>query len=212
MPKSKLKEESDEEPSDADSESASDHLEHDVDEQPDGIDKEENSGEIDPAKDEEEEDPDAEIQEENNEVGDEEIIEDSIEENPKKAEKGCYLKNIEEDVIFVDEDDSRNYSKMEYRKVEDKNRISGSNMTYYEMVRVIGTRAQQFNQGAVPLVKGIENLPPPQMAYIELMKKMTPFIIRRNLPGKLYEEWKISELDIIHEISDDFFVSKNFNL
>lgn len=84
-------------------------------------------------------------------------------------------------------------------------------MTYYEMVRVIGVRAQQFNYSAKPLVKGIDHLPSQKMAYLELISKMTPFVIKRILPGKKYEEWRISELRIVHVITDDFFLPGNFD-
>jgi hypothetical protein len=52
---------------------------------------------------------------------------------------------------------------------------------------------------------------PAKMAYVELKLKMTPYIIRRHLPGKKYEEWRIDELEQIHEISDDFFVPGNID-
>jgi DNA-directed RNA polymerase subunit K/omega len=163
-----------------------------------------------PVEDNEEiEDPE-EIEEEDNE---EEIeLEDVGDAEEFEAEtKSCHLKNLDKDFIVLDEDNSNFYANMEYTRVKDEDRISDPIMTYYEMVRVIGTRAQQFNYDAPPLVSGIEDLPPPQMAYIELKAKQTPFIIRRHLPGKLYEEWKIEELEIVHEIDDEFFVPENFD-
>ena len=125
--------------------------------------------------------------------------------------KKCHLKNLNKDFIVLDEDDSHMYGKMEYKKITDENRECDAIMTYYEMVRIIGTRAQQFNFGAEPLVKGIEGLHPAKMAYLELISKMTPFIIRRHLPGKKYEDWRLDELEIIHSIDDDFFVPEKFN-
>ncbi len=100
---------------------------------------------------------------------------------------------------------------MEQKKIPTEERESGNIMTYYEMVRIIGTRAQQFNFGSPPLVEGLEGLHPAKMAYLELLAKMTPFIIKRKLPGKKYEEWRIDELDLIHEINDDFFVPEKFD-
>ena len=125
--------------------------------------------------------------------------------------KQCHLKNLNKDFIVLDEDDSNMYGKMEYKRIADEDRESDNIMTYYEMVRVIGTRAQQFNFEAPPLVKGLSGLHVAKMAYIELIAKMTPYIIRRHLPGKKYEEWRIDELDIIHKITDDFFVPENFD-
>src|ERR1700733_462433 len=113
------------------------------------------------------------------------------------------------DYMILDEDDSNMYGNLEYVKISDENRQTDSILTNYEMVRIIGTRAQQFNLGAEPLIKGIDGLHPAKKAYLELKAHMTPFIIRRFLPGKKYEDWKIDELELIHEITDDFFVEQN---
>ena len=140
-----------------------------------------------------------------------EEIEDADEEYTGES-KTCHLKDLNKDFIVLDEDDSNMYGRMEYKKIPNEERISDPIMTYYEMVRVIGTRAQQFNYGAEPMVEGLEGLHPAKMAYIELISKMTPFIIKRRLPGKRYEEWRIDELEIIHKITDDFFIPGKFDL
>ena len=101
---------------------------------------------------------------------------------------------------------------MLFTKIPNQDRATDAILTYYEMVRIIGTRAQQFNFGAPPLVIGIDELHPAQMAYIELISYMIPFIVRRPLPGKRYEEWKCDELKLIHTIDDPFFVPKDFDL
>ena len=147
------------------------------------------------------------------EAADEEAIAENEEGETFTGEaKACYLKNLNKDFIVVmDEDDSSMYGKMEYTKIPDDERESDPILTYYEIVRIIGTRAQQFNFGAQPLVKGLEGLHPAKMAYLELIAKMTPFIIRRHLPGKKYEEWRVDELEMIHIITDDFFVPEHFD-
>ena len=167
------------------------------------------------------EDPDEEtdIDEDVVDEGDEGEVEEVVEAEGEGAEgegfvaeaRQCHLKNLNKDFIVLDEDDSNIYGKMESKKIPKEERISDPVMTYYELVRIIGTRAQQFNLGAEPLVKGIEHLHPAKMAYVELISKMTPYIIRRHLPGKRYEEWEVGELDIIHSITDDFFVPENFD-
>jgi DNA-directed RNA polymerase subunit K/omega len=126
--------------------------------------------------------------------------------------KACHVKNLNKDFIVLDGDDSNLYAKLEYKKIPTEDRETDPIMTYYEIVRILGTRAQQFNFGAKPLVDGLDGLHPAKMAYIELVSHMTPFIIRRHLPGKTYEEWRVDELEIIHEIDDEFFVPENFNL
>jgi DNA-directed RNA polymerase subunit K/omega len=162
---------------------------------------------------EEDEDDDEEVdEEEDGEVGEEECDEDDGEKECNAGEsKACYLKNIDKEVITVDSDDSNMYGKMPYKRINDEDRISDPFMTYYEFVKAIGTRARQFEFRSPPLVKNIDHLPPVKMAYVELMTRLTPFIIRRYLPGKKYEEWRIDELEIIHEISDDFFVPEKMD-
>jgi DNA-directed RNA polymerase subunit K/omega len=123
--------------------------------------------------------------------------------------KVCYMKNLDKDFVVLDEDDSNMYAKMEYKKIPQEERISDPILTYYELVRIIGTRAQQFNFGAVPLVKNLGQMHPAKMAYVELRLKLTPYIIRRHLPGKKYEEWNVDELEQIHILTDDFFVPDN---
>lgn len=149
------------------------------------------------------EDPDEETDVE--ETGEVEADEEYVE------TKTCHYKNLEKDFIYPDEDDSAIYSKLEYRKISDDERETDPIMTYYEMVRIIGTRAQQFSLGAKPLIKGPKGLHPAKLAYLELTSKMTPYIIRRHLPGKKYEEWRVDELEIVHKIDDDFFVPENFD-
>jgi DNA-directed RNA polymerase subunit K/omega len=125
--------------------------------------------------------------------------------------KICYMKNLDKDFVILDEDDSTMYAKMEYKKISPEDRISDPIMTYYELVRIIGTRAQQFNFGAEPLIKNLDQMHPAKMAYTELRLKLTPYIIRRHLPGKKYEEWNIDELEQIHVLTDDFFVPENID-
>ncbi|AGC01778.1 RNA polymerase Rpb6 [Acanthamoeba polyphaga moumouvirus] len=149
------------------------------------------------------------------EHGIDEVDPDSVDatEFANENNKKCHLKNLakDKDYIALDDDDSNLYGKMEFKRIPDEERETDPIMTYYEMVRILGTRAQQFNYGAKPLVQGVNDLHPAKMAYVELIAKMTPFIIRRNLPGKKYEDWKINELEIIHQISEDFFVPGKFN-
>jgi len=181
------------------------HLDLDPDNEP----KDSESDEYDPVQEEElaEEDPEepgeeVEPEEDGAVVGEDFVVES----------KSCYAKNLNKDNLVMDEDDSSMYGKLEYKRIPDSERDTDPIMTYYEMVRIIGTRAQQFNLGAPPLVLGIDGLHPAKMAYIELMAQMTPFIVRRHLPSKKYEEWRVDELQLIHQIDDEFFVPEEFDL
>jgi DNA-directed RNA polymerase subunit K/omega len=178
----------------------------DLDQEEETKDPDDGDEEYDPVQEEElaEEDPD---EPEEEPEGPEEAGEDFVVES-----KTCYSKNLNKDNLVMDEDDSNMYAKLEYKRIPDNERETDPIMTYYEIVRIIGTRAQQFNLGAPPLVLGLEGMHPAKMAYIELMAQRTPFIVRRHLPSKKYEEWNIDELQIIHQIDDDFFVPENFDL
>jgi len=188
------------------------HLEKDVSEV--NSDDEDGSEEYDAVQEEDLEETEEEIEDDTDELIDKKNEdEENLDEQKTDLDedKECYYKKNEE-YIVLDEEDTNIYEKIEYTKIPEEERISGNIMTYYELVRIIGVRAQQFNYGAKPFVEGIDHLTPPQKAYVEVMLKMTPFIIRRNLPGKKYEEWKIGELEIIHKITDEFFVHPKIDL
>ena len=188
------------------------HLDRDLDDEgesedgPGGVDTD---GEFDPVEHEElEDDDDLGEEDEYDDVGGDDG--DDVDYVSGKKSR-CHLKEFDETSVIAD-DDSYIFSKLEYRKVPDDERQTDPVMTFYELVRVLGTRAQQFNLSAKPLVKGLENMTPARMAYVELLEKKNVFIIRRNLPGKLYEDWRTDELEIIHEINDDFFIPEGFDI
>jgi len=180
------------------------------DDQYDPINESEELEDPDQETDIEDEIEEKEMDEEMEEMDEAPELEDDQEDFAQDSRQ-CHMKNLNKDFIILDEDDSSMYGSMEWKKVPDEERESDNILTYYEMVRIIGTRAQQFSLGARPLVQGIDNLHPAKMAYVELISKMTPFIVQRFLPGKKYEEWRIDEMEIIHEISDNFFVPENFD-
>ena len=168
----------------------------------------------DAGEDSAEEDDEDAAEEEVDEEGDVDMeVGEDGEEGFVAESRDCHAKNIkkDKDKIVLDDDDSTLYAKLEYQRIPDNERVSDKYITYYEFVRILGIRSQQFNLGAKPLVSGVDHLPSPKMAYVELMAKMTPFIIRRHLPNKKYEEWKIHEMEIIHEIDEEFFVPENFD-
>lgn len=79
-------------------------------------------------------------------------------------------------------------------------RITTRYLTKYEKARVLGTRALQLSMNAPPMVEVEGETDPLEIAYKELRQKKIPFIIRRYLPDKSYEDWKLEEL-ILHERS-----------
>jgi DNA-directed RNA polymerase subunit K/omega len=131
-----------------------------------------------------------------------------LEENAGAAEPGakvCHYKNLNDDFIVISEDDSKTYGSLKAKKIPDNERISGFVMTFYEMTSVLGIREQQLKHRAPPLVQGVEGMHPAHIAYIELLMRATPHIIKRRMPNKEYEEFKISELRIIHVIDEPYY-------
>jgi DNA-directed RNA polymerase I, II, and III subunit RPABC2 len=179
----------------SDSESDSE-VESEVDETENVVDVEE--GVIDEDDDEEEKDYDDYVE---GEEGDE------IESNTELKE------NVDEVECFFEYDNVID----EYEElgpptqVPDDERITLSKLTKYEMVRVLGIRAQQISVGAKSLVKNIEGKSPIEIAIYELKNKMTPFKIRRPLPNNTYEIWKIKELDIDLPDNEEKDLTNSFN-
>jgi len=71
-------------------------------------------------------------------------------------------------------------------------------LTKYEKARILGQRAKQINSGAYPFVKVPENVIDGYIiAEMELKQKRIPFIIRRPLPNRGSEYWKLQDLEDI---------------
>jgi DNA-directed RNA polymerase I, II, and III subunit RPABC2 len=72
-------------------------------------------------------------------------------------------------------------------------------LTNYERTRVLGQRAKQINDGAMPFVKVPEGVIDGYLiAMKELEEKKIPFIIRRPLPNRGSEYWHLEDLQIIN--------------
>lgn len=154
------------------------------------------------------------IEEEDIEDEDIDEVEDEVENNDEESDEEsvedegevCYARTVKADYLQDDE-----VVESDWIELKGDDRITRPVMFYYELVRLIGTRAQQFNLGAKPLVQGLEGLPTHKMAYLEIISHMTPFIIRRFLPYNKYEEWRVDELLIPHVITDEFFLPGKFD-
>ena len=71
-------------------------------------------------------------------------------------------------------------------------------LTKYERTRVLGQRAAQLEAGAqafVPVPSGV--IRGSIIAELELVAKKLPFIIRRPLPSRGSEYWRVSDLEIL---------------
>jgi len=72
-------------------------------------------------------------------------------------------------------------------------------LTKYEKARVLGQRAKQIETGSKPFVKVPENIIDSYViAELELREKKIPFIIKRPIPGGVFEYWNLRDLEIIN--------------
>jgi DNA-directed RNA polymerase subunit K/omega len=73
-------------------------------------------------------------------------------------------------------------------------RITLPRMTKYEKARLLGQRAKMIEEGSPPFVDLLGETNPIKIAYMELLAKRLPLIVRRPLPDGSCEDWKASEL------------------
>jgi len=129
---------------------------------------------------------------------------DDEESNLKKFDKEMrdeYLVNFHPESLIQNYDEIYNLA----RVVRDSNGVIVDNlhktlpiMTKYEKTRILGQRAKQINDGAVPFIKVPEGVIDGYLiALRELEEKKIPFIIRRPLPNRGSEYWFIEDLEVI---------------
>lgn len=82
----------------------------------------------------------------------------------------------------------------EEKEVPVKDRKTTRYLTKFERARVLGTRALQISMNAPVMVEIQNETDPLEIATKELLAGKIPIIIRRYLPDKSYEDWKVSEL------------------
>ena len=70
-------------------------------------------------------------------------------------------------------------------------------LTKYEKAKLIGVRAQMISNGSRPMIVVPPHVTSTQeIAILELKEKKIPLLIRRYLPNKEYEDWRLEELII----------------
>jgi len=71
-------------------------------------------------------------------------------------------------------------------------------LTVYERTKILGSRANQLAEGAMPFVVVPEYMTQPlEIAKMELEQRRLPFIIKRPMPDGTFEYWRLSDLMII---------------
>lgn len=80
------------------------------------------------------------------------------------------------------------------KKIRKKSeRITKPYLTEKERIRLLSLRTDQIAKGAKSFIKGAVELPPNEVAKLELEHKKIPLIIERELPDGTFERWKIDE-------------------
>ena len=71
-------------------------------------------------------------------------------------------------------------------------------LTIYERTKILGSRANQLAEGAMPFVTVPEYMTQPlEIAKLELEQRRLPFIVKRPMPDGSFEYWRLSDLMII---------------
>ena len=78
-----------------------------------------------------------------------------------------------------------------------KIKVTSKYFTKYERTRILGARALQISLGSPPTVDIGNTTDSYEIAMLELQQKKIPIIIRRYLPNNTFEDWHISELELI---------------
>ena len=83
-----------------------------------------------------------------------------------------------------------------YSEYYTNTKITSPFLTKYERAKVLGVRAQMLASGAEPMIS--PPFPPEcyDIALLELKAKKIPLIIRRRLPNKKFEDWRLEDLII----------------
>lgn len=132
-------------------------------------------------------------EEEGDEGEEEEEEDEGLDEIAEEDDEDDDLEEDEEDIIIAEEEEDVESNSI---RAPDDERITPKLMTKYEMIRVLGIRTKQLVEGAKPLVSESNGKLPIHVAIDELVAKKMPFKIKRQMPYKVYEIWKIKELTI----------------
>ena len=79
--------------------------------------------------------------------------------------------------------------------IDDPNHLTLPVLSKYEKTRILGLRSAQIAAGSAPCVDRAGITDPFELARMELKARKVPFIIKRPLPGKESEYWRVSELE-----------------
>ena len=149
----------------------------------------------------------SEDESENTDTSDDDSGEDEIEETETENNyKNCVYDFTTDALETLDElpenekDDKKIIShfqeikrKDEKKNVKPSDRITKPFLTDKERIRILSLRTDQIAKGAKSFIKGAADLPPNEVAKLELEHKKMPLIIERELPDGSREKWKLEE-------------------
>ena len=69
-------------------------------------------------------------------------------------------------------------------------------ITKFEKAKILGIRSEMISNGSPPLVE-TDFVDSYDIAKQEYLEKKIPLIIRRYLPNGKYEDWKLSDFEIL---------------
>lgn len=115
----------------------------------------------------------------------------------KKKDLNDDDEDVDENFFFEDDDNDKSKDPNDLFVPNDQ-RITKPVLTKYERVRILGDRSRQISLGAKPMIKGLTNMNPKEVARLELQMKVVPMRLIRILPTGKRERWKISELEIVN--------------
>ena len=104
------------------------------------------------------------------------------------------IDEIDENDDYEEEIDTKSFTQ---NKIPNEKRITRNILSKYEKTLILGFRTRQLEEGAKPYVEYNEWEKMEDIAMKEINQKVLPFIIRRPVSLKEYEEWKLKELMVI---------------
>lgn len=135
-----------------------------------------------------------------------EIIEDSLEDDDKYDEllddslsEMSSDDEIDKDCIYYEKDnffDNKKVIDEDNIYITGDERITRPILTKFEYVRILTDRIKQLALGAKPLLSNINGLNDKEIAILEIKNKKCPFKIERPLPNGQKEIFKLEELAI----------------
>lgn len=185
----------------------------DKNEEDDDVEEEDDEQDEDDDDDDDEEDDMGKIMEDSSVIDQEEVIDENVEEDLEvsddeedyqKFENYSLIENLENEhpeirsINFEEVIALTKVQRDSYGNIIDPLHTSMPFLTKYEKARIIGSRAEQLDRGAIPFVRLDENIINGRtIAMMEFEQKKIPFIIARPMPNKGVEYWKMQDLEVL---------------